>query len=130
MSESPETPQVQNEAIAQSVKYETKAPDSSEVKPQFNHSVKVSIDYFFFLVSFLAVIIFSMTPLLSKALPELTLFAKVVVPLVVLGVFFAFVGTHIEIIMLKQTYNLHISDIFFLIILLIELFFVSYYIYL
>ncbi len=127
-------------------------PESSDASPiqigdkaqsiESEHGIKVRIDYFFFLVSFLAVIIFSMAPLLSDAIFELDLFAKATVPLVVGGAFFGYLGSAIEFdikikmglhkkfVTIERAINLYVSDIIFLVVLLIELTFLWYYIYL
>ena len=105
-------------------------------------NIKDSTNYFFFLVSFLAVIIFAMAPLLftlfAKLNPsnntslvnfeaQLDLFAKLIVPLVILGTILSYLGTAID---LSKTRTLPLSDVVFLVTLLIELYFVWTYVYL
>ncbi len=103
---------------------------------------KDSVDYFFFLVSFLVVIIFAIAPLyltvFSKLNPtntgslvgfenQLDTFAKVIVPLVVLGALLGYLGTRVE---LSKTRTLRLSTVVFLVAFLVELYFVWVYVYL
>ena len=103
---------------------------------------KDSMDYFFFLVSFLVVIIFAIAPLyltvFSKLNPanteslvsfenQLDTFAKVIVPLVVFGALLGYLGTGVEI---SKTRTLRLSTIVFLVAFLVELYFVWVYVYL
>ena len=114
-------------------------------------------DYFFFLVSFLVVIIFAIAPLyltvFSKLNPnntislesfenQLDFFAKVIVPLVIFGALFGFLGTEIELsktqtihlfgqkIKMKQKLTLHLSTVVLFVAFLVELYFVWLYVYL
>ena len=114
-------------------------------------------DYFFFLVSFLIVIIFAIAPLyltvFSKLNPtntislvsfenQLDFFAKVIVPLVIFGVLFGYLGTEIELsetrtirlfgqkIRMKQKLTLHLSTVVFFVAFLVEMYFVWLYVYL
>ncbi|MFG1414565.1 MAG: hypothetical protein AAE986_00180 [Thermoplasmataceae archaeon] len=114
-------------------------------------------DYFFFLVSFLVVIIFAIAPLyltvFSKLNPNNTIslvsfenqldsFAKVIVPLVIFGVLFGYLGTEIELsktrtirlfgqkIRMKQKLTLHLSTVVFFVAFLVEMYFVWLYVYL
>jgi hypothetical protein len=114
-------------------------------------------DYFFFLVSFLIVIIFAIAPLyltvFSKLNPTNTIslvsfenqldsFAKVIVPLVIFGVLFGYLGTEIELsetrtirlfgqkIRMKQKLTLHLSTVVFFVAFLVEMYFVWLYVYL
>ena len=99
-------------------------------------------DYFFFLVSFLVVIIFAIAPLyltvFSKLNPsnaealvsfenQLDSFAKVIVPLVIFGGILGYLGTGIE---LSKTSTLRLSTVVFLVAFLVELYFVWVYVYL
>ena len=116
--------------------------ESNKAKQIKKHPIKDRIHYFFFLVSFLAVIIFSMAPLLSNVLSGLAVFAKVIIPLVLYGAFFGYLGTNLELdligklslfgksITIRKYYNLYISDIIFIVILSIELSFLWDYFYL
>jgi hypothetical protein len=103
---------------------------------------KDSIDYFFFLVSFLAVIIFAIASMyltvFAKLNPtntaplvsfenQLDHFAKVIVPLVIFGVLLGYLGTGVE---LSKTRTLRMSTIVFSVTLLVELYFVWIYVYL
>ena len=103
---------------------------------------KDSVDYFFFLVSFLVVIIFAIAPLyltvFSKLNPtnteslvsfenQLDTFAKVIVPLVAFGALLGYLGTGVEI---SKTRTLRLSTIVFLVAFLVELYFVWVYVYL
>ena len=103
---------------------------------------KDSMDYFFFLVSFLVVIIFTIAPLyltvFSKLNPtntgslvsfenQLDTFARVIVPLVVFGALLGYLGTGVEI---SKTRTLRLSTIVFLVAFLVELYFVWVYVYL
>jgi hypothetical protein len=103
---------------------------------------KDSMDYFFFLVSFLVVIIFAIAPLyltvFSKLNPvnteslvsfenQMDTFAKVIVPLVVFGALLGYLGTGVEI---SKTRTLRLSTIVFLVAFLVELYFVWVYVYL
>ena len=114
-------------------------------------------DYFFFLVSFLIVIIFAIAPLyltvFSKLNPTNTIslvsfenqldsFAKVIVSLVIFGVLFGYLGTEIELsetrtirlfgqkIRMKQKLTLHLSTVVFFVAFLVEMYFVWLYVYL
>ena len=114
-------------------------------------------DYFFFLVSFLVVIIFAIAPLyltvFSKLNPNNTIslvsfenqldsFAKVIVPLVIFGALFGYLGTEIELsktrtirlfgqkIRMKQKLTLHLSTVVFFVAFLVEMYFVWLYVYL
>lgn len=118
---------------------------------------KDSTDYFFFLVSFLAVIIFAMAPLILTVFLKLNpsnvsspvsfenqlgLFAKVIVPLVIFGALLGYLGTEIELsktrtlhlfgkkIKMKQKLTLHLSTVVFLVAFLVEIYFVWLYVYL
>ncbi len=101
-----------------------------------------SIDYFFFLVSFLVVIIFAIAPLymtvFSKLNPtntvplvsfenQLNVFARVIVPLVIFGTLLGYLGTEVE---LSKTRALRLSTVVFLVAFLVELYFVWVYVYL
>jgi hypothetical protein len=101
-----------------------------------------SMNYFFFLVSFLVVIIFAIAPLylavFSKLNPtnteslvsfenQLDTFAKVIVPLVAFGALLGYLGTGVEI---SKTRTLRLSTIVFLVAFLVELYFVWVYVYL
>ena len=103
---------------------------------------KDSIDYFFFLVSFLVVIIFAIasmyltvfaklnrnnTALLVSFENQLDHFAKVIVPLVIFGALLRYLGTGVEIFKMK---TLRLSTIVFWVAVLIELYFVWIYVYL
>ena len=103
---------------------------------------KDPMDYFFFLVSFLVVIIFAIAPLyltvFSKLNPtnteslvsfenQLDTFAKVIVPLVVFGALLGYLGTGVEI---SKTRILRLSTIVFFVAFLVELYFVWVYVYL
>ncbi len=88
---------------------------------------KDPMDYFFFLVSFLAVIILAIAPLFLNALSELDSFTKVIVPLVIFGALFGYLGTEIE---LSRTRSLHLSTVVFLVAFLVEIYFVWFYVYL
>ncbi len=119
--------------------------------------VKDSTDYFFFLVSFLAVIIFAMAPLILTVFlklnpsnvsspvsfeTQLDSFAKIMVFLVILGALFGLLGTKIELsktrtlrffskkIKMKQKLTLHLSTVVFLVAFLVEIYFVWLYVYL
>ena len=114
-------------------------------------------DYFFFLVSFLVVIIFAIAPLyltvFSKLNPNNTIslvsfenqldsFAKVIVPLVIFGALFGYLGTEIELsktqtihlfgqkIKMKQKLTLHLSTVVLFVAFLVEMYFVWVYVYL
>lgn len=142
MAELPNDTQALTGEQTQLVQTETKAVKSNDTMLIEDHSKKTRINYFFFLVSFLAVIIFSIAPLLSDGFSELTFFAKAVIPLVLLGALFDYLGTDIELVIkmrlnlrgksinVEQSHNLYLSDIIFLVILLIELSFVWSYLYL
>jgi hypothetical protein len=103
---------------------------------------KDSMDYFFFLVSFLVVIIFTIAPLyltvFSKLNPtntgslvsfenQLDNFAKIIVPLVIFGAVLGYLGTGVQ---LSKTRTLRLSSIVFLVAFLVELYFVWVYVYL
>jgi hypothetical protein len=114
-------------------------------------------DYFFFLVSFLVVIIFAIAPLyltvFSKLNPssteslvsfenQLGSFAKVIVPLVIGGALFGYLGTEIELsktrtlhllgqeVKMSQKLTLHLSTVVLFVAFLVELYFVWVYVYL
>ena len=103
---------------------------------------KDSMDYFFFLVSFLVVIIFAIAPVyitvFSKLNPtnavslvsfenQLNVFARVIVPLVLFGTLLGYLGTGVE---LSKTRTLRLSNVVFLVAFLVELYFVWVYVYL
>ena len=103
---------------------------------------KDSMDYFFFLVSFLVVIIFAIAPMIlfvfAKLNPnntaplvsfenQLDTFAKVIVPLVVFGTILGYLGTGVE---LSKTWTLRLSTIVFLVAFVVELYFLWVYVYL
>ncbi len=114
-------------------------------------------DYFFFLVSFLVVIIFAIAPLyltvFSKLNPTNTIslvsfenqldsFAKMIVPLVIFGALFGYLGTEIELsktqtihifgqkIRMRQKLTLHMSTVVLFVAFLVELYFAWLYVYL
>jgi hypothetical protein len=114
-------------------------------------------DYFFFLVSFLVVIIFAIAPLyltvFAKLNPtnsislvsfenQLDSFAKVIVSLVIFGAFLGYLGTEIELsktqtirlfsqkIRMRQKLTLHLSTVVLFVAFLVELYFVWVYVYL
>jgi hypothetical protein len=103
---------------------------------------KDSMDYLFFLVSFLVVIIFAIAPLyitvFSKLNPtktislvsfenQLNFFARVIVLLVLFGTLLGYLGTEVE---LSKTRTLRLSNVVFLVAFLVELYFVWVYVYL
>ena len=114
-------------------------------------------DYFFFLVSFLVVIILAIAPLyltvFAKLNPtdsislvsfenQLDSFAKIIVPLVIFGAFLGYLGTEIELsktqtihlfgqkIRMRQKLTLHLSTVVLFVAFLVELYFVWVYVYL
>ena len=116
-----------------------------------------SMDYFFFLVSFLVVIIFAIAAsnvtVFSKLNPtnteslvsfenQLDTFARVIVPLVIFGALLGYLGTEIDLtktqtlhlfcrkIRMGQKLTLHLSNIVFLVAFLVELYFVWVCVYL
>ena len=114
-------------------------------------------DYFFFLVSFLVVIIFAMAPMIltifAKLNPtntgpmvsfenQLDAFAKVIVPLMIFGALWGYLGTEIELsntrtlhllgqeVKMNQKLTLHQSTVVLFVAFLVELYFVWVYVYL
>ncbi|MEM0010815.1 MAG: hypothetical protein QXJ62_02345 [Nitrososphaeria archaeon] len=130
---------------------------SSRTRSGSRVDAKDPTDYFFFLVSFLVVIIFAIAPLyltvFAKLNPtdsislvsfenQLDSFAKVIVPLVIFGAFLGYLGTEIELsktqtirlfgqnIRMKQKLTLHLSTVVLFVAFLVELYFVWVYVYL
>ena len=130
---------------------------SSRTRSGSRVDAKDPTDYFFFLVSFLVVIIFAIAPLyltvFAKLNPtdsislvsfenQLDSFAKVIVPLVIFGAFLGYLGTEIELsktqtirlfgqnIRMKQKLTLHLSTVVLFVAFLVELYFVWLYVYL
>jgi len=113
-------------------------------KSQFeakSNSTRDSLDYLFFLVSFLAVIIFAMPSLISTLFtqlnpnnpgPLLTFYAqldlatKIIVPLIIFGVVLGWIGIEIR---LTKTATLRLSTFVFLTVLIIEIFLTWIYVY-
>ncbi len=130
---------------------------SSRTRSGSRVDAKDPTDYFFFLVSFLVVIIFAIAPLyltvFAKLNPtdsislvsfenQLDSFAKVIVPLVIFGALLGYLGTEIELsktqtirlfgqkIRMRQKLTLHLSTVVLFVAFLVELYFVWVYVYL
>ena len=130
---------------------------SSRTRSGSRVDAKDPTDYFFFLVSFLVVIIFAIAPLyltvFAKLNPtdsislvsfenQLDSFAKIIVPLVIFGAFLGYLGTEIELsktqtirlfgqkIRMRQKLTLHLSTVVLFVAFLVELYFVWVYVYL
>jgi hypothetical protein len=118
-------------------------PDHQRSNSGSHVDTKDPTDHFFFLISFLAVIIFAMaryTISLANLKDQLDLFAKAIIPLVILGAWFGYNKKEIELSKPRTVHlfgqkkiirlTLRLSTVVLSLAFLIEIYFVVMYVYL